>query len=190
MSSDDCRRYLKYFCAGAGLAMLGGVMATATMLAQQLPGQIPGQSAGPTSGSFQGSVPAGRVTGQTLNLSLDDAMQRGLKNNLGAILSGTQTDAARAQRLTELQALLPDVEFNAHEAVSQVDLAAQGLRIPGFPTIIGPFGYTDLRAYLTWSLVDVKSLRTYMAAKHQFTAAQLSAQDARDMVVLTVGNAY
>jgi len=157
---------------------------------QQVPTQIPGQSAGPTAGSFQGSVTAGQATAETLNLSLDDAMQRGLKNNLGAILSGTQTDAARAQRLTELQALLPDVEFNAHEAVSQVDLAAQGLRIPGFPTIIGPFGYTDLRGYLTWSLLDIKSLRTYMAAKHQFTAAQLSAQDARDMIVLTVGNAY
>ena len=29
-----------------------------------------------------------------------------------------------------------------------------------------------------------------MAAKHNFNAAQLSAQDARDLVVLTVGNAY
>jgi len=33
-------------------------------------------------------------------------------------------------------------------------------------------------------------VRTYMAAKHSFRAAELSAQDARDMVVLTVGNAY
>jgi outer membrane protein TolC len=170
--------------------IVGAVVARPLLAQQQVPTQIPGQSAGPTSGSFEGSVTAGQATGQTLNLSLDDAMQRGLKNNLGLILSGTQTDAARAQRLTELQALLPDVEFNAHEAVSQVDLAAQGLRIPGFPTIIGPFGYTDLRGYLTWSLLDIKSLRTYMAAKHQFTAATLSAQDARDMVVLTVGNAY
>ena len=190
MSSDDCRKYPKYPCAYALLALLVGVGTVLPVAAQQLPAQIPGQSAGPTTSSFQGSVTAGQANGQTLELSLEDAMQRGLKNNLGAILSGTQTDAARAQRLTELQALLPDVEFNAHEAVSQVDLAAEGLRIPGFPTIIGPFGYTDLRAYLTWSLVDVKSLRTYMAAKHQFTAAQLSELDARDMVVLTVGNAY
>ena len=72
----------------------------------------------------------------------------------------------------------------------QVDLAAQGLRIPGFPTIIGPFGYTDLRGNLSWALIDVKSLRTYLAARHNFVGAQLSEQDARDMVVLTVGNAY
>ena len=125
-----------------------------------------------------------------MDLSLDDAIQRGVKNNLGAILSGTQTAAAKAQRLSQLQPLLPDVEFNAREAEMQVDLAAQGLRIPGFPTIIGPFGYTDLRASLSWSLLDLKALRTYMAAKHQFKAAELSAQDARDMVVLTAGNAY
>lgn len=132
----------------------------------------------------------GQVSPQPIDLSLDDAIQRGLQTNLGLILSGTQTAAARAQRLTELQSLLPDVEFTAKETVSQVDLAAEGLRLPGFPIILGPFGYTDVRAALNWSLVDVSSLRNYLAAKHNFAAAQLSAQDARDMVVLTVGNAY
>ena len=133
---------------------------TPRLHAQQLP-QIPGQSTGPTAQSFQGSVVSGQATGQPIDLSLNDAIQRGLKNNLGAILSGTQTASARAQRMSDLQPLLPDVEFNAREAVSQVDLAAQGLRIPGFPTIIGPFGYTDLRASLSWSLLDLKSLRTW-----------------------------
>lgn len=190
MSSDHCKKYPNNLCVRATLTLLVGTIAAVYSSAQQLPTQIPGQSAGPTTGSFQGSVAAGPANGQTLELSLDDAIQRGLRNNLGVILSGTQTSSARAQKLTQLQPLLPDVEFNAREAVSQVDLAAQGLRIPGFPTIIGPFGYTDLRASLDWYFVDVKSLRTYMAAKHQFKAAELSEQDARDMVVLTVGNAY
>lgn len=165
-------------------------MAAESLIAQQLPSSVPGQSAGPTAGSFPGSVTVGQASAQVLDLSLDDAIQRGVKNNLGAILSGTQTAAAKAQSLGQLQPLLPDVEFNAREAVQQVDLAAQGLRIPGFPTIIGPFGYTDLRASLSWSLLDLHALRSYLAAKHQFRAAELSAQDARDMVVLTVGNAY
>lgn len=192
MSPDNCRKYPIHFCAfrTLALALTGGAMVANPLIAQQLPTQIPGQSTGPTAQSFQGSVTADQATGEVLELTLDDAIQRGLKNNLGAILSGTQTALARAQKLSQLQPLLPDVEFNAHEAVSEVDLAAEGLRIPGFPTIIGPFGYTDLRASLDWSLVNVNSLRTYMAAKHNFTAAQLSAQDASDMVVLTVGNAY
>ena len=135
-------------------------------------------------------MPTGEATAQPIELSLDDAIQRGLKANLGVILSGTQTTAARGQRLTELQSLLPSVDFKATETLTQVDLPAQGLRIPGFPKIIGPFGYTDLRASLTWSIVNVSSLRNYLASKHNFTAATLSAQDAQDLVVLTVGNAY
>ena len=150
----------------------------------------PSQSFAPTAASFQGSVAAGAVSDQPIALTLDDAIQRGLKANLGVILSGTQTAAARGERLSQLQALLPSVDGSLKEADLQVDLPAEGLRIPGFPKIIGPFGYTDLRANLTWSLIDVASLRNYLAARHNFEAAALSAQDARDLVVLVVGNAY
>jgi len=166
-----------------GLAILcaGGAMAQTPQAANQTT---------PTAASFQGSVTTGDVSAQPIDLSLDDAMQRGLRTNLGVILSGTQTAAARGQRLSQLQALLPSVDGSGKESVQQVDLPAEGLRLPGFPKIIGPFSYTDVRASLSWSLVDVQSLRNYFAARHNFSAAQLSADDARDMVVLTVGNAY
>jgi outer membrane protein TolC len=148
------------------------------------------QSLAPTSQDYQGSVVAGQATAGTLDLTLNDAMQRGLKNNLGVILSASQTVSARGQRLSQLQSLLPSVDFNAKETEMQVDLAAEGLHFPGFPTVIGPFGYTDLRASLSWSLVNVASMRQYLAARHNFNSAQLSAEDARDLVVVTVGNAY
>jgi outer membrane protein TolC len=144
------------------------------------------QSASP----FQGSVAQGEAASEPVALTLDDAIQRGLKANLGIILSGTQTAAARGERLSQLQALLPSVDASAKETVMQVDLPAEGMRIPGFATIIGPFGFTDLRASLTWSLIDVASLRNYLAARHNFNAAELSAKDARELVVLVVGNAY
>ena len=166
-------------------AVLGPV---GTVAAQSVPST--GVSTAPTAQSYQGSVTAGEASAQPIEISLDDAMQRGLKNNLGAILSEKQTAQMRGERMSQLQALLPEVDLKAQESVAEVDLAAEGLRIPGVPTVIGPFGYTDLRATLTWSLVDVPSLRDYLAARHNFKAAQLSAQDARDMVVLTVGNAY
>jgi outer membrane protein TolC len=152
--------------------------------------QAPPQAAAPNAGSFQGSVVKGEASPQVLALSLDDAIARGLKTNLGIILNGAEAATARAERLSQLQSLLPSVDLNAKETVSQVDLPAEGLRLPGLPTIIGPFGYTDVRASLSWSLVDLASLRNYLAARHNFAAAQLTAEDARDMVVLTVGNAY
>jgi len=144
----------------------------------------------PAANPFQGSVAAGEASAQAIDLSLDEGIQRGLKANLGIILSGAQTAAARGERLSQLQSLLPAVDASAKETDMQVDLAAEGFRIPGFPTMIGPFGFTDVRASLSWSLIDVASLRNYLAARHNFTAAQLSAQDAREMVVLVVGNAY
>ncbi len=168
---------------------LVSAMATQGLAAQELPGAPP-TAAPQSSTSFQGSVQAGDASAQPLDLTLDDAIQRGLKNNLGVILSSTQTAASRGQRLSQLQALLPSVDGSIKEAAMQVDLAAEGLRIPGFPTIVGPFGYTDIRAAMSWSLVNVNSLRTYLAARHNFNASQLTAQDARDLVVLTVGNAY
>ncbi|HUB51139.1 MAG TPA: TolC family protein [Terracidiphilus sp.] len=148
------------------------------------------QAPTPTAGSFQGSVVKGKATADTIGLSLDDAIQRGLTANLGIILSQNQTSTARGERLNQLQSMLPSIDFTAKETVSQVDLPAEGLRLPHIPTIIGPFGYTDLRASLNWSLVDLSSLRNYLAARHNFQAAQLSAQDAQDLVILTVGNAY
>jgi len=170
------------------LSVLAGcVLAADGLVAQTL--QVTNQTT-PTAGSLQGSVATGQATAQIIDLSMDDAIQRGLRTNLGVILSGTQTASARGQRLSDLQSLLPSVDANGKETLQQVDLPAEGLRLPGFPKIIGPFGYTDVRATLSWSLVDVQSLRNYLAARHNFTAAQLSAEDARDMVVLTVGNAY
>lgn len=175
----------------AGLAL---ILVSGGMAAQAPVGQLPGipasQGAGQNAANFQGSVATGEVSAQPIGLSLDEAIQRGLKNNLGIILSGTQTASARGQRLSQLQSLLPEVDASGKETVSQVDLPAEGLRIKGFPTILGPFGYTDVRASLSWSLVNLNSLHNYLAARHNFAAAELSAQDARELVVLTVGNAY
>jgi outer membrane protein TolC len=173
-----------------GLVVIFAGFASGVLRAQTVPSLTPPSPATANAPSFQGSVPRGEATAQTIDLSLDDAIQRGLQANLGIILSGTQTAGARGERLSQLQSLLPSIDFSAKESVQQIDLPAEGFRFPGIPAIIGPFGYTDVRGYWTWSVVNVNSLRNYLAAKHNFAAAQLSAEDARDMVVLTVGNAY
>jgi len=82
------------------------------------------------------------------------------------------------------------VTGTAQDSVAQVNLQAEGLRIPGFPAIIGPYGYTDFRLRLNQSVLDVSSIQNYLAARHNFAASKFSAKDAGDLVVLTVGNAY
>jgi outer membrane protein TolC len=188
MSSGLSGSNLIRLCASAALA--AGAAFSAHRLGAQTTPTAPVQITVQQSNPYQGSITTGEVSPNAIDLSLDDAIQRGLKTNLGVILSGTQASGARGQRLSQLQTLLPSVDFNATENLLQVDLPAEGLRIPGFPTIIGPFSYTDVRAKLSWSLVNINSLRTYLAQRHNFAAATLTAEDARDMVVLTVGNAY
>ncbi len=142
------------------------------------------------SNSYQGSVVQQKATAEELPLSLDDAIQMGLKNNLGAILQNISVKTAGGQKLQQLQALLPTITGTAQDSVSQVNLQAEGLRIPGFPAVIGPFGYTDFRASLNQAVLNVSSLQNYLAARHNFEASKLSVKDSQDLVVLTVGNAY
>ncbi|MFT4111740.1 TolC family protein [Silvibacterium sp.] len=140
--------------------------------------------------TYQGSETTDKATDVVLDLTLADAVARGLKHNLGLILTTQSTTSSHGSQLEELQSLLPTVTGKITESVQQTDLQALGLRGEGFPAIIGPYGYTDLRASLKWSLLDLSSLQNYLASKHNFAASKLSATDARDMVVLTVGNAY
>ena len=159
--------------------------------AQQQLYTVSGQNdAGVTQDSYKGSIVEGKSTGATIDLSLDDAIKRGLRNNLGVILQGAAQKNANGQRLEELQALLPTVTGAASINVQQVNLAAYGLKFPGLNPIVGPFQVVDFRAYLTQNLFNVSALQNYIAAKHNFAAAKLTAEDARDLVVLTVGNAY
>ena len=143
-----------------------------------------------TQDSFHGSLVEGKSTGVMLDLSLDEAIRRGLRNNLGQILRNTQVTSARGQKLEQLQPLLPTVNGAASIELEQINLAAFGLKFPGLNPIIGPFQVTDFRAYLTQNLVNVQAIQNYIAAKHNFSGAKLSAEDARGVVVLTVGNGY
>jgi outer membrane protein TolC len=171
-------------------------LGTAVQAQQQL--AQPGPALNPSSStsqngidpSFRGSLIEGKATTDVLPLSLDAAIQRGLRTNLGLILQTSSQRQANGQRLEQLQSLLPTITGTASITVEQVDLAAFGLKLPGINPIVGPFQVEDFRAYLTQNLINLNAFQSYMAAKHNFQAAKLTAQDARDLVVLTVGNAY
>jgi outer membrane protein TolC len=171
---------------------LGAVVQAQQQLAVPGPSVTPSNTT--TSGgidpSFRGSIVTGKATDGVLELGLQDAIQRGLKANLGLVLQSSNEKSAGGERLQELQHLLPTVTGSASIEVQQVNLAAYGLKFPGLNPIIGPFQVVDFRGYLTQNVVNLQALQNFIAAKHNFEAAKLTAQDARDLVVLTVGNAY
>jgi outer membrane protein TolC len=143
---------------------------------------------------FQGSVPTGAASPAPLALTLHDAIDRGLKANLGLLVSDSASETARGQRLHALSALLPQLDAKAGETVEQISLKTIGfdLKIPGvnIPTIAGPFHYTDVRAYASWNAFDYNARKEYRSAIESRRAAQLSVMDARDLVVEATASAY
>ena len=134
-----------------------------------------GQSGGGVSGQnpFYGSVPEGKATAEVLPLSLRDAMDRGLKNNLGLLLRGDNTLTARGEKWKELSALLPNVNAGINESATQIDLAAEGFRFntPGIPRIIGPVGIFQANVFLTQSVFDLHAIDRKRGASANENAA-------------------
>jgi len=129
-------------------------------------------------------------------LSLRDAIQRGLNYNLGSANLNRAVSQAQGQSEIARSALLPNVSGYLAENLAQTNLAAQGLRIhipiPGFnfPTIVGPYNNIDLRGNVTQSVLDLTAWNNFRASSEQVRAAQLTARDARDAVVLAVCGEY
>jgi len=156
----------------------------------------PGQAIPGTLGvsPFSGSVPAKLVPG-VLPLTLQDAINRGLKQNLGALLSNQDIRGARGQRWEQLSALLPHVTAAPYVADSQINLSELGLTSIGIggltiPVSIGPFSYFDARLSVTQTLFDWKAINATRAATQSLKSSEYSFKDARDLVVLAVGYTY
>ena len=138
---------------------------------------------------FTGSVPDKFVPG-VLSISLQDAIDRGLKQNLGLLLSNADIRSARGERWTQLSKLLPNLTTQTSVVASQIDLATLGITIPGFPTVVGPFSYFDSRAYLTQTLFDWKAINKTRSATQSVQSSNYTYKDARDLVILAVGFTY
>jgi len=140
--------------------------------------------------SLSGSVPDAHLTPGVLPLSFSDAIRRGLKQNLGVLLAGENTLAARGLKWKELSDLLPNVTTRTTETVQQQSLAALGFKLPNLPSVIGPFNYFDARAYWTQSLFNLKYIDQERSTAQRLKAAEYDYHDSRELVVLAVGNSY
>jgi outer membrane protein TolC len=158
------------------------------------PSSTPGQAIPGTLGvsPFSGSVPGGLVPG-VMPLSLQAAIDLGLKQNLGLLLSNTDIRAARGERWQQLSALLPQATASPYVADSKINLAELGLSNIGgvpIPPALGPFSYFDARVGVSQALFDWKSIQATHAATQNLKSAQYTLKDARDLVVLAVGYTY
>jgi outer membrane protein TolC len=128
-------------------------------------------------------------------LSLQSAIDLGLKHNLGLLLSQADSRVARGQRWEELSALLPHVSAAPYVADSKINLAQVGLgnaadNVFHISPAVGPFSYFDARVSVAQTLLDWKSISAARAATANVKSADYAQLDARDLVVLSVGYVY
>jgi outer membrane protein TolC len=144
---------------------------------------------------YLGSVPE-KSAGTTIRLSLQDAIARGLRYNLGLVEAAHASSDVSAERLRALSALLPQLSATATQAFEDISYREIGLKpppipgVPALPPTSGGFGYQDVRVGLSQQFVDRELHERYQARKHDDQASALSVKDSRDVVVLAVGTAY
>jgi len=147
--------------------------------------------------NFQGSVPTGDASATPIALSFSDAIDRGLKTNLGVLTSEQSSEEVRAQRLRALSSFMPQLTGQLSMTEQQLNLQSLGFNVqlpPGLgfqiPKIVPPYSYQSAQMNASVSLFDYRNISNLQASRESEKAAQLSVKNARDLVVQAVGNAY
>jgi outer membrane protein TolC len=154
---------------------------------------------------YWGSVTAQPVTGEPLKLSLDDAIQRGLKNNLGLKEVENEEKTYHAEVSEALQLFLPTIKLTGDTGYHMHDLAALGFgpkTISKFTSLFPggkiPAGLSLItRDYLTEGKLEYNEIlfsgpviQGWKAAKAAERAAHFGKMTARGEVVQQVAVAY
>jgi outer membrane protein TolC len=161
----------------------------------------------PTSAAnpFWGSVTAQPAASGTLKLSLSDAVQRGLSNNLGLKEAENSEKALHGERNEALQEFLPTIWLSGDTGYHMYNLAAQGFNSAGLAelTALLPGGkalpnislitrdyLTDGQIHFSQILFSGPVIQAWKASGAAEQAARLNKMSAREEVVQRVATAY
>ncbi|HLZ34827.1 MAG TPA: TolC family protein [Nitrospira sp.] len=131
-----------------------------------------------------------------LRLSLRDAIQAAIDNNVNVRLLKERIAAAQAQADTSLGALLPNVSGYMNGRNQTVNLAALGLpadKLSGLGltrSVTDPFEVYDARAGFVQNLFSLSLIQRWRAAKTGVDVAGLEAEVTKRDVMATVGLLY
>lgn len=147
-------------------------------------------------GPYAGSANSTRQLPFSGKLSLQEAIDRGLRFNLGAVGAQQALQQSQQQVKATRSALLPAISAAANDTEQTVNLGSIGIggnaTFPGFaiPSLVGPFNVFDVRAYVSQQIMDFTSPNNYRSSRQLARAGELAAKDAQDLIVLAVGGQY
>lgn len=130
-----------------------------------------------------------------LTLTLAQATELAIKNNLQARLARERRLEAGAMKGMALSALLPNLHGSSYQMDLTVNLAAMGFspkNLPGIPIpmFVGPFNRFDARVQLVQSILNLSSLRRFQASRHGANAAAFAEKQATQLVTAATALSY
>jgi outer membrane protein TolC len=168
------------------------------------PAILHAQTSNPTSAvnPYFGSVTVHPVTDDVLKLSLDDAVRRGLENNLGLREAEAGEKVYQGEKDQALQQFLPTITLTGDTGVYQHNLAALGFN-PNLVTKFFPPGkvppglsfitrdtLTEGQLHLSQTLFSGPVIAGWRAAGAAQRSAHFAKMSARGEVVQQVATAY
>jgi outer membrane protein TolC len=153
---------------------------------------------------YWGSVTAEPVTGETLKLSLDDAVKRGLQNNLGLREAQDNEKTLHGERNQALQEFLPTITASGDMKYEQINLVALGFSpgevkkfaaiLPGGSNIkfspVTRVNVTEGVAHFDWTLFSGPVIAGWRAAGAAERSSYYAMMSARGEVVQQVATIY
>ncbi len=153
---------------------------------------------------YWGSVTAQPVTGETLKLSLDDSVKRGLQNNLGLREAQDNQKALHGERNQALQEFLPTITVSGDMKYAENDLVALGfnpaevqkfaMAIPGLSaasfSAITRDNLTEGVAHFDWTMFSGPVIAGWRAAGAAERSSYFAMMSARGEVVQQVATIY
>ena len=153
---------------------------------------------------YYGSVQAVPATPDIRKLSLDEAVEMGVHNNLALTLARENQKKAQAQASQTLNVLMPNIDVQGGTGVQQFNLEAFGFRpglLSSFSGLISPVeaaafpfivkvDVTQGKANLSQQIFNWAGWDLYRAMKSGAKAAYYNAQSSRGLVILNVGTTY
>ncbi|HEX9545030.1 MAG TPA: TolC family protein, partial [Pyrinomonadaceae bacterium] len=143
----------------------------------------PSESRGQTGQSVPGTA---KTVPARSTLSLSDAIDLAIQNNLATLLAQERKREAQGIEKESRAGLLPNISGTAYQANLTVNLAALGFqpgRFPGFTsTFIGPFNNFDARVRLQQMIFSLSAIRNYQAGRAGVRMAEVEEGLAREQV--------
>jgi outer membrane protein TolC len=147
---------------------------------------------------FQGSVTTSAATADTLHLSIDEAIRRGLQQNLGLVKQQQNERLIQAQLLSAEYALMPDITAQANTSTQEINLTARGFK-PSLVAKLAPglkinplvkVDVTSAEADVKHTFFSMHAIDLYRAAKLDVKSEHLNTLSAHGTVVYNVAAAY